>query len=793
MEKYTQTLSWCDIREYLYRMSFFDTDQSKHYITHKEIFALNRPVGLVYQKGGRRRQLMMNSLKKMIAMVIVFTMISGALLVMVPQAGESSVSSGLPYADQIPIYADEEMRSRGINDLSHSFLDLNMASTLVNNTPINTTSYFLASGLMWDDDKGDYVDAFYLEEMMKRGEGNYCEVWVATDLNFPDGDLRNDRVNITDDMVNYIMDEYDNNIYPTMTDTFMESPALNGSDPYMPYWEQLFGEGYTKDNATDFPGLFPTNDTGKLMIMIFNMKDESFYDPDYTGGYIAGYYWSTIRWLYDRNVMHIDCWDWTNRTGPQSDVPGSGHYSYVYESTVAHEYQHLLHYEMDEAEESWINEGLSMMSEYLCGYPLSYSHMAWFMVTPDNSLTIWGDQGGINILADYGCVLMFQLFLYDNYGGTEMLQAEFFSQLQGVDSIDEALLNMGYNRMNFDKLFRDWRLANLALQLWQEELLPTGIHTYKSIDWFDIVQDLKIISAGASGDSFHLGSWMSSTITKEGDDIGRSTMDAYGTDYIYVEDMDLTNMVRDIMTRLYFDGSDVSEEGWMYDEMWEEWWSGAGDEKDYLLTMEVDLTQTAGEEGDYLHWMNISTFWDIEDYWDFGFVQVSTDGGETWTSLNDTGEWFTEECDASAMPSIIENLPGLTSWPGNYEYQDLSFDLSAYDGQEILVGFRYMTDWATSYNGWYINGVMVDGVEQDLLDMTPVYPEMDWMVTIYLPGNGDRMPMIIDVPTLDLDETAIKLMGTLAGYDEMYILISNNGNAGSWDLWMNNAAQVMPR
>lgn len=727
---------------------------------------------------------MMNSLRKMIAMVIVFTMISGALLIMVPQAGESSVTNELPYADQIPIYADETMRNRGAEEFSTKFLDLSEISPLVENDPLNTTKQFLATGLIWDEDREEYVDAYYFENMVKRGEGNHCEVWVASDLSFPEGDPRNDRVNITDENVTYIMSEFDNKVYPIMSDTFLDAPALNGSDPNMANWQYILNnKTKTKDDVSEFPGLFETNETGKLMIMIFNVKDWSYYHPAYTGGYVVGYYSSNMRWTYDRNIIHIDCWDWANRTGVQSDIPNSGHYSYVYESTVAHEYQHLLHYEMDGAEESWINEGLSMMSEYLCGYPLSYSHMASFMYTPDNSLTIWGDQGDINILADYGCVLMFQLFLYDNYGETEMMQAIFNSQLQGIESIDDALLNMGYNRMNFDKLFRDWRLANLALMLDNEEMLPTGVRTYKSISAWDIGQELSMTERDVNGNNIYLSSdGLPQTYTIEDDPTGIWTMDAYGTDYIYLYDLRLN--ILDVMSRFEFDGSDLSQEGWTFDEEYWEWVSGDGDEKDFLLTMDVDLTQPAGEEGDYLHWLNVSTFWDIEANWDFGFVQVSIDGGDTWTSLNDTGDWFTEEIDAEGMPSIEENMPGLTDWPGEmWDYQDLSFDLSAYDGMEIMVGFRYMTDWATTYTGWFINGVSVDGVEQDLLEMTPVYPEMDWMVTIYLPGNGDRsMPMLIDIPTLDLDEVGMKQLATLAGYDRMYILLSNNGNVGSWEL-----------
>jgi hypothetical protein len=39
----------------------------------------------------------------------------------------------------------------------------------------------------------------------------------------------------------------------------------------------------------------------------------------------------------------------------------------------------------------------------------------------------------------------------------------------------------------------------------------------------------------------------------------------------------------------------------------------------------------------------------------------------------------------------------------------MSFDLSPYAGQTILVAFRYVTDWAFFEAGWFIDNVMVDG------------------------------------------------------------------------------------
>lgn len=850
---------------------------------------------------------MINSLKKMIVMVIAFTMISGALLVMIPQAGESSLINDERYPDPIAVYADPELRYRALNELRNnaegsegSLALLESEMPLVENLANGTTRNFIAS----DDTATSMEDYFYVESMTKRGEGQFCEVWVADELGFANPmDVRNPRMVISDDNVEYIISEFDEKIYPIMSDAFSEAPEINGSQPYMPFWEEIWGYmgvNATEQNITEW--LFPTNDTGKLMIMIFNIRDENYYDPDYRT-YIAGYYWSTMSWLYDRNIIHIDAYDWANRTGLQ-DESLQGHYSYVYESTVAHEYQHLLHDWTDGGEDTWVNEGLSMMAEPLCGYPIPYSYVAEYLDSPTNSLVKWGDQGGENILADYGAAYMFMQYLADHYGGLEMLQAVFNSMEHGTDSIDEAFLTMGHNRLTFDNVFRDWRMANLNLELDMD--IPGGLYYYNTLDPEEIEGALDL-------SHFHIRhlSDYNRGVYEEGALVG-----AYGTDYTHVAgrtdpetgwrliygddvywssgyeeyeytrlimELDLTdwyvntmqvNMFADLeygwdygyvqistdggdswntpysltgyygytnqyyslssyygqeimvgflyttdgsvssvweiyniyldgngvnpeslyneetglagfgnldleQMRFIFDGADEAPESWEYYGDYGFWYSGTGDELDRMLTMNVDLTVPAGEEGDYLHWLNLTTYWDIEPNWDFGFVQVSTDGGLTWTSLNDTGDWCTEEVDMDAMPGIVDNVPGITGMSG--DVVDLSFDLSAYDGQEIMVGFRYMTDWASSEEGWYIFGASVDGVEAPLTDMTPVYPEVDWMVTIFVPATEYYNAMVIDIPVEDLDEIGYKLLATLIGYEEYYVLVSPN--LGPVDYW----------
>lgn len=246
-------------------------------------------------------------------------------------------------------------------------------------------------------------------------------------------------------------------------------------------------------------------------------------------------------------------------------------------------------------------------------------------------------------------------------------------------------------------------------------------------------------------------------------------MQAYAVDYLLFYDM---YSLEQRYTKLVFDGDDQIHSGWQWVdnsmlmapvEPYTAWWnSNNGDQIDNLLTVEVDLTAPT-EDGK--HWLTVDSRWNIEALWDYGFVQVSTDGGETWTSLDDVEDYCTYEKDPSAMDTIVANLPGITGNSGGWK--EMNFDLSAYDGMEILVGFRYMTDWGTSYDGWDIAEVAVDGETIDLASMTTeVPPETDFLVTIVALREVGGI-MVMDIPSMDLDETAQKLFSS----EDYYLIV----------------------
>ncbi len=133
-----------------------------------------------------------------------------------------------------------------------------------------------------------------------------------------------------------------------------------------------------------------------------------------------------------------------------------------------------------------------------------------------------------------------------------------------------------------------------------------------------------------------------------------------------------------------------------YSGVWE-WFGGKADQIDTTLVRAVDLTGKSSAE------LSFWTWYDIELNWDYGFVQVSTDGGATWTSLPIDGT--SSAIDPSGMPSIAANLPGFTGESGGWVNK--TYDLADYLGMEILLQFRYMTDWGTSMAGFFVDDIGV--------------------------------------------------------------------------------------
>jgi immune inhibitor A len=544
-----------------------------------------------------------------------------------------------------------------------------------------------------------------------------AEVWVQDDLSFPEGDARNDNPvdwTVTDEMCEYIAEEFDSHIYPVDTTYFGEPLDRYGNDTIFEYlgWPEW---------TYDWIEVSDPVDPQRTIIKVLNYRDFGYYNPWYPY-FVIGFFSSTYDSYYDRNMVHLDCWQWWRRLGlegtqwypdtyPELVVPANHQYDYV--GTLAHEYQHLIHADYNPADPLFMNEGCSMYAEILCGYGVSWGHVNSYLYTPDNSLTEWGDQGDINILADYGAVTLWTVYLSDHYGGAAFLSHFVQAGIPGVEGIDAALEYFGYTE-RFDDVYRDWRIANLI----HTDFPGCGKYNYVSID-LGGSEAIPIFTHEISGLPVPStkGTDFGNTLTDLGYDVGISKLAPYGSDYIVFKDWKKFG-------KICFDGDETTVVPWEWVWNGTSWYSGALNLVDNLMVAEAYVDPMDPT-------LELTTYWDIEDYWDFGFVQVSTDGGETWVSL--ANEYTTDIYDPSAHPDIVANLPGLTSWSKFIDpdgWITMEFDLEAYAGETVMIGFRYMTDWGTVYEGWYISEASVSG---EPLTLTPVIPEVgpaDFMVTV---------------------------------------------------------------
>jgi hypothetical protein len=588
------------------------------------------------------------------------------------------------------------------------------------------------------------------------GNGAEAQIWIQEDLSWPEGDPRPTPV-VTPSQVAHLLSEFEGNIIPKDTEYFGEVDIHDGSS------SALSPDDYYDALERD-------------IIMVSNIRDDNYYNSEYPY-YIAGFYSPSYEYYFDRNIINIDCYNWEDRMGADADRPN------LYESIVAHEYQHLIHddYFVAVGDEIFMNEACSMFAEVLCGYPTDWSGINSFLATPDNSLTQWGDQGDINILADYGAAFLWATFLNDYVHNDFLKDYVYSGWTQGglvAPGIDLLNYNLGIyeeDRDTFEEVFKAWKLANI---------LGTE---YITIDFDDKeVGDLRVYEVKDKWPTEVFGTDFGNTFSILDYDTGVSLLGPYGTDYVLLSKLKSQDKYA---SELHFDGDEYATvPTWVKDG--DAWYSTeAGSLANMLHAAAVELPDV-----DDLR-LVFDTYWDIEDNypnsehgWDFGFVQILEDGEDLlelfdWISLSNS--YTTDLYHPDAHPNIIGSMPGLTGYSGDWIY-DMEFDISAWKGENVHIGFRYMTDWAFEYEGWWIDNVRIYAGETLLDDVTGFFtpaPKTEFIVTVFretfIDGNYyyDELAEIIwtegtNDGVIDL-EPYLASIGEDLRYPDVLLLISH--------------------
>ena len=328
-----------------------------------------------------------------------------------------------------------------------------------------------------------------------------------------------------------------------------------------------------------------------------------------------------------------------------------------YLGTLAHEFTHAIQFRADDSDESWVNEGLAEIGAEIAGYVPSFRNA--FLSRPSTSLINWPESPGSSFYSYGGANLFFE-YLGQQYSiqSLGMLMEHPGDSIQGV----EAYLQYVDTGRSFKDVFADWTVANYL------DRGDGGPYSYPE-------SQVRIAEVRTIAGPVQF----------------QDEVPQYGSKYYKI-------ISRGPAT-LHFEGNKETPlvprppaggDGC--------WWSNRGDSIDTTLTAEVALPDQDSLAMTYSLWYN------IEEGWDYAYVEVSTDGGEAWDVLKG---------DHSSPVNPVGNAfgPGYTG--SSRRWLEDSVDLTAYRGMDALLRFEYVTDDAIHGTGICLDNISINGVSLD--------------------------------------------------------------------------------
>jgi immune inhibitor A len=328
-----------------------------------------------------------------------------------------------------------------------------------------------------------------------------------------------------------------------------------------------------------------------------------------------------------------------------------------YNADLSHEFQHLIHFYQANNKAGWIDEGMSELAMRVNSYQVG-GVVDLFGRTFNTQLNTWG--AGQDSLTHYGASYVFFAYIADRFG-PDAIRDVMLAPREGVNAI-QVMLDKRAPGTKVEDFFADWAIANFV----NDASVADGRYVHKTEPGFRISRE-PIISA-----------YPDSRTAKQRE---------YATTYYTLQPAngDVTIVFTGTTTAKLIDANAHSGK-WV-------WYSNRADLSDMTLTREVDLTRVSGKAT-----LRFWTWYDIEQDYDYGYTEVSTDGGKTWDILS--GKFTT-----TTNPGGSNYKAGLTGKSGDWAQEEM--DLSPYAGKRVLLRFEYITDDAYNAPGWAIDDITI--------------------------------------------------------------------------------------
>jgi immune inhibitor A len=343
--------------------------------------------------------------------------------------------------------------------------------------------------------------------------------------------------------------------------------------------------------------------------------------------------------------------------------------------TLAHEFQHLIQWNVDRNEEGWMNEGFSMLAELLNGagqedpYDVGGSEDV-YSLNPDVQLNDWEPGPGMNS-AHYGASFLFMAYFMDRFGenGIRMLAAE---PTNGLEGVDRALVKIGARDLQSghfltaEDIFADWVAANIL----QDAGVGDGRYQYRDYPQAPRVKETETVSdcpLKTQNREVHQYAVDTIRITCP----GRYHLKFAGSNGVGV-------------TPVRFYSGDFA------------FWSNKGDESDMVLTRHFDFSQSKGPLT-----LTYQVWYDLETDFDYAYLEASLDGKE-WQILSPPA--------CSTLDPSGNNLGCAYNGQSNGWVKEV-VDLSQFAGQRVQLRFEYVTDGMVNGEGLLLDDMAVPEIE----------------------------------------------------------------------------------
>ncbi len=415
-----------------------------------------------------------------------------------------------------------------------------------------------------------------------------------------------------------------------------------------------------------------------------------------------------------------------------------------YNGVLAHEFQHMIHFNNDRNEDTWLNEGSSELATALNNrkkpgtYDVGGNDWA-YAANPDTQLTTWPEGTAGDAAANYGASYLFMSYFLDRFGdeATKDLVAD---KQNGMESVDDVLKQLEQN-ITHKEFFADWMVANLL----DDPGVDQGQFAYHDID--------------------PSKPEISETINKSGEH--SATVQQYGADYIEIKGNAPLHLTFRGATEIGLLDTKAHSGQYL-------WWSNRADESDARLTRRLDLRDASEAKVEFWNWSY------IEEDWDYAYVVVGTTKSGTLPEDLSSPEISWQILDDDTLDCTMDNPNGNSLGCGitgqNDDWKQLSADLTPFVGKEIALRFEYITDAAVNQPGLAIDDITITVNGEEILNDDSETLDSGWIAEGFV-RHANILPQewIVELITFGDETTVQRLIMADATEGEWTIDLGSNG------------------